>query len=74
MLASLTSAVDEPLLLRIGGRMLTGGAMVMRLDLHDDRRGGIIVRMCQRCGGWLSSASSRSRALGTNPSRFDLLT
>jgi hypothetical protein len=74
VLASITGAVDEPLLLRIGGRMPTGRATVMRLDLHDDRHEGIIVRTCQRCGVWLPSASSGARAVGTNLCRFDLLT
>jgi hypothetical protein len=71
MLASITGVMDEPLLLLIGGHMPAGRATVIRLDLHDDRHEGIIVRMCQRCGEWLSAASSRSRALGTNPSQVD---
>jgi hypothetical protein len=72
VLASITGAVDEPLLLRIGGCTPTGRVTVMRL--HDDCHEGIIVRTCQRCGGWLPSAPSRARAVGTNLCRFDLLT
>jgi len=43
MLASITGAVDEPLLLRISGRVPTGRATIIRLDLHDDRHEGIIA-------------------------------
>jgi len=57
----------------LGGRRPTGRATVIRLDLHDDRYEGIIVHIRQGCGGSLSSAPSRFRAVGTHPSRFDFL-
>jgi hypothetical protein len=59
---------------RRGGRTPTGRATVKRLHPHDDRHKCITMNICQGCGGWLPFGSSRFRAVGTNPSRFDLLT